>query len=292
MAINFYSTNDEFGEFSNFALFPITLKGVIWPTTEHYFQAQKFAGAPHEEAIRLAPSPSQAAKMGRQRSRPLRKDWEQVKDDIMRQAVLAKFQQHPSLQSLLLSTGNADIVEHTKNDAYWGDAGDGSGLNMLGRILMEIRDKLRAASATTQNPTRTIRQVSYLRHEFRHPPRKKKNPLLVFVYDVPHLGTCGIFPPFRLLNEILRSGGSDGGMSPGAAWLPFELTQAEYDDLIAALRNTPVSQLRRNARYARIQFRFDPSFDHLSDFKTWVEAVAQNHRARWHAEMHAGGFLK
>lgn len=140
--INFYRTNDPFGEFSNFAAFSIRLKGVVWPTSEHYFQAQKFAGTPHEEAVRLASSPMMAAKMGRERSRPLREDWETVKDDIMREAVLAKFEQHPSLRSLLLSTGDAQIVEHTRNDAHWGDGGDGSGLNMLGHILMEVRQRL------------------------------------------------------------------------------------------------------------------------------------------------------
>jgi ribA/ribD-fused uncharacterized protein len=141
--IGFYRVSDPFGEFSNFAGFPFSLKGVVWPTSEHYFQAQKFAGTKHEEAVRLAASPMAAAKMGRDRSRPLRTDWEAVKDDLMREAVRAKFQQHPSLQSLLLSTGNAEIIEHTANDSYWGDGGDGSGKNMLGRILMEFRDELR-----------------------------------------------------------------------------------------------------------------------------------------------------
>lgn len=140
--INFYRTGEPYGEFSNFAAFPITLKGVAWPTAEHYFQAQKFAGTSHEEEVRIADSPMTCAKMGRERSRPLRPDWESVKDDIMREAVLAKFQQHPKLLSLLLSTGNAALVEHTKNDSYWGDGGDGSGKNMLGRILEEIRQQL------------------------------------------------------------------------------------------------------------------------------------------------------
>jgi ribA/ribD-fused uncharacterized protein len=141
-AIKFYRTSDAYGEFSNFAAFPIHLKGVEWPTTEHYFQAQKFAGTPHEEMVRLADSPMTAAKMGRERSRPLRPDWESVKDDIMREAVLAKFQQHASLRTLLLSTDDAEIIEHTRNDAYWGDGGDGSGGNMLGRILMEVRSRI------------------------------------------------------------------------------------------------------------------------------------------------------
>lgn len=140
--VKFYRTGDAYGEFSNFAAFPIRLNGVEWPTTEHYFQAQKFTGTPHEEAIRVADSPMTAAKMGRDRSRPLRSDWDAVKDDIMREAVLAKFEQHPALRDLLLSTGNAELVEHTKGDAYWGDSGDGSGLNKLGRILMEVRKRL------------------------------------------------------------------------------------------------------------------------------------------------------
>lgn len=140
--IKFHRTGDAYGEFSNFAAFPILLKDVEWATTEHYFQAQKFAGTPHEEAVRLADSPMAAAKMGRERSRPLRSDWESVKDDVMREAVLAKFEQHPKLLGLLLSTGDAEIIEHTENDAYWGDGGDGSGKNMLGRILVEVRQRL------------------------------------------------------------------------------------------------------------------------------------------------------
>jgi ribA/ribD-fused uncharacterized protein len=142
--IHFYSTADAFGEFSNFAPYPILVGGKVWPTAEHYFQAQKFAGTEHEEAIRLTRSPMIAARMGRSRARPLRPDWEAVKDDHMRTAVRAKFEQHPDLRALLLGTGEATIVEHTRKDSYWGDGGDGSGRNMLGRILMEVRAELRA----------------------------------------------------------------------------------------------------------------------------------------------------
>jgi ribA/ribD-fused uncharacterized protein len=141
--INFYSTADEFGEFSNFAAYPISLKGKTWPTSEHYFQAQKFAGEPDEQEIRKANSPMLAARMGRDRKRPLRRDWESVKVAIMREAVMAKFTQHADLRELLLSTGEAKIVEHTSNDDYWGDGGNGSGKNKLGQILMEVRKLLR-----------------------------------------------------------------------------------------------------------------------------------------------------
>jgi len=142
--INFYSVGDEFGEFSNFAPFPVRIDGKRWPTSEHYFQAQKFDGDEHLEAIRKAKSPMIAARMGRSRKRPLRKDWESVKVSIMRKAVLAKFNQHENLCEVLLSTGNAKIVEHTTNDSYWGDGGNGSGKNMLGQILMQVRKQLRS----------------------------------------------------------------------------------------------------------------------------------------------------
>jgi ribA/ribD-fused uncharacterized protein len=144
--INFYRTGDEYGCFSNFSAHPVEIRGRLWPTSEHFFQAQKFAGTEHEEAIRGAKSPMIAARMGRNRSKPIRPDWEQVKDDLMREAVLAKFSQHPDLREILLATGDALIVEHTENDSYWGDGGDGSGVNMLGRILVEVRAALRGSN--------------------------------------------------------------------------------------------------------------------------------------------------
>ena len=141
--INFYHLGEPYGEFSNFARFPVRMQGKTWPTSEHYFQAQKYAGQPREEEIRQAKTPRIAANMGRDRAHNLRPDWESVKDRVMREVVLAKFTQHPQLRELLLSTGDATLVEHTENDSYWGDGGDGRGRNMLGRILMSVRDELR-----------------------------------------------------------------------------------------------------------------------------------------------------
>jgi hypothetical protein len=150
--IHFYRLDDEYGQFSNFAPFPIKLQGKIWPTSEHYFQAQKFAGTEHEEAIRRAKSPMLAARMGRSRSRPLRPDWETVKDAVMRAAVQAKFTQYPELRALLLSTEDALLVEHTHKDRYWGDGGDGQGQNRLGQILMDVRASLQEEARGTDQP--------------------------------------------------------------------------------------------------------------------------------------------
>ncbi len=140
--ILFYGTKDFYGCFSNFSPHWIKLDSQSWPTSEHYFQAQKFVGTPHEDAIRLASSPKQAAQMGRDRKRPLRADWEDVKDDVMRRAVRAKFEQHEEIRQILLGTGDAEIIENAPGDYYWGIGTRGDGKNMLGIILMEVRAEL------------------------------------------------------------------------------------------------------------------------------------------------------
>ena len=140
--IEFYSVNGEFGEFSNFAAYPVTIDGKLWPTAEHYFQAMKFESKHDREEIRSVKSPMEAARKGRDRRRKLRKNWNSIKDKVMRDAVLHKFTQHQELKKMLLATGTARLVEHTENDSYWGDGGDGSGKNMLGKILMEVRQRL------------------------------------------------------------------------------------------------------------------------------------------------------
>jgi len=119
------------------------MNNVQYATSEHYFQAQKFVGTKVEETVKQAASPAEAASLGRNRSFPLRRDWEQVKDSIMEQVVYAKFTQHKNLTALLLSTGAATLIEHTTNDSYWADGGDGSGKNMLGIILMKLRQRIR-----------------------------------------------------------------------------------------------------------------------------------------------------
>ncbi len=148
--IRFYRVNEAYGEFSNFAPYPVKVRGRTWPTTEHFFQAQKFAGSEHEEVVRKAGSPMIAAHLGRSRKLPLRKDWESAKDNVMREALRAKFTQHAELRALLLGTEDATLVEHAEKDRYWGDGGDGTGKNRLGQLLMELRAELRREHANSQ----------------------------------------------------------------------------------------------------------------------------------------------
>lgn len=143
--ILFYSSGETpYGVFSNFLKkHPIEIKGKVWPSSEHYYQAQKFVGTEHEEFVRLVKTPREAADMGRERNRPLRTDWDEIKNDVMREAIYAKFTQYSYLKDILLASGNDEIVEHTTNDNYWADGGDGSGQNWLGKLLMELRENFK-----------------------------------------------------------------------------------------------------------------------------------------------------
>ena len=143
--IRFYSTRDlPHGCFSNFSQHALVAKGLRWATSEHYFQAMKFF--PHSptdvDAVQRSRTAAAAAAIGRDRSRPIRKDWDAVKDDIMYDTIMLKFTQNPDIQAVLLQTDGHPLVEHTDKDAYWGDGGDGSGRNKLGITLMGVRDAL------------------------------------------------------------------------------------------------------------------------------------------------------
>ena len=150
VAIYFYKVDDPYGCFSNFSPHPIHLDGISWPTVEHYYQSQKFVGTEDEDlirAIRAAITPREAAALGRAIAHQVRLDWEQVKPQIMREAVLTKFLTHPDIQTILLSTGEQLIVEDSPTDYYWGCGFDKTGQNQLGKILMSIRHQIRLGLA-------------------------------------------------------------------------------------------------------------------------------------------------
>ena len=103
----------------------------------------KFNDSVYAEKIRKAKTPNIAAKLRRDRTQKLKPGWDRMRIEVMCTAVRAKFSQHEHLKILLLFTGNQEIIEHTYNDDFWGDGGNGKGQNWLGRILMGIRENLR-----------------------------------------------------------------------------------------------------------------------------------------------------
>jgi len=107
------------------------------------YQAAKCADP--EEARRFSGMrPGDAKRFGRRVK--LRKDWESVKIQVMREFVFQKFKEHLSLRIQLLATGEAELIEGNHwGDKFWGKTEDGfgGGSNYLGRILMEVRETLK-----------------------------------------------------------------------------------------------------------------------------------------------------
>ena len=165
--IKFYGRYEDYYEFTNFYHHPVRIDGHMWPTTEHYFQAQKFVGTPYYDHIRKLPFPRDAFSVSRDpvASWWVRGDWNRVKEDVMLKALREKFK-NDRLKDLLVGTGKKKLVEHTANDSYWGDGGDGSGLNRLGELLMRVRDEIRRSKSRKkgdkENPVpKMIRSISF-----------------------------------------------------------------------------------------------------------------------------------
>jgi len=140
--IFFYKQSGPYGCFSNFSSHSVYLKDKVWPTAEHYFQAQKFVGTIYEEDIRKLSNPKQARTEGRDRRKPIRNDWNSIRGTLMREVVFAKFTQHRKIRNILLNTEDAVIIQKT-NDLHWGFGKEGRGKNQLGKILMSVRDEIR-----------------------------------------------------------------------------------------------------------------------------------------------------
>ena len=141
--IEFNSKSAEYTELSNFHLSSFLLEGKMWPTVEHYFQAQKFPADPElQERVRAAKTSLGAKRLGQTKTAAFRADWDTVKDEVMYTGIKAKFQQNPLLASLLLDTGAAWLIEKAPRDSYWGSGPNGCGKNKTGHIIMRVRREL------------------------------------------------------------------------------------------------------------------------------------------------------
>lgn len=130
---------------SNFYEAEVRYNHITYPHNESAFQAQKT----HDEKVRKIfkkLTPNEAKRLGK--TIYLRQDWNKVKDNIMYEICLAKFQQNPELKQKLLETGNKELIEGNMwHDKYWGIYKN-QGKNKLGKILMKVREEIREQKPT------------------------------------------------------------------------------------------------------------------------------------------------
>lgn len=148
----FHKTKDELGGLSNMAGgFPLVVAGAQILTSEALYQACRFPHRPDVQQLIIAQASPMAAKM---KSKPHRADtrsgWDDNRVAIMRWCLRVKLAQHPErFGRLLLATGDRPVVEQSRRDAFWGakpmDEETLVGQNVLGRLLTELREELRAS---------------------------------------------------------------------------------------------------------------------------------------------------
>ncbi len=137
----------EFAFLSNFSHSLILHEGIVYPTVEHFFQAMKTLIPAEREAIAAAPTPGIAKRMGRKVN--LRPDWETIKVDVMRTGLRLKFSDYELAQKLL-ATGDKYLIEgNVWHDNTWGSCNCAKcastpGRNLLGQLLMEVREEVRS----------------------------------------------------------------------------------------------------------------------------------------------------
>lgn len=144
----FYHEYEPDGELCNYFERDILIDGVTWKAVEHYYQAQKTLDPEYQEKIRNASSPGEAKALGNSPECIVRSDWDTWKIIAMRRALFYKFIQHSDLRNHLLNTGNLILHENSMEDYYWGLGAKRTGLSMLGKLLMALREELRVYQAS------------------------------------------------------------------------------------------------------------------------------------------------
>lgn len=183
--VYFYNKGRIYYELSNFYPSKITIDEKVYPSVEHYYQSQKFvyksnSSKEYKEYVNIIMKQTTSGKafyLGRRIKRKQYKwmnplndiidkysveidpNWEKKKIDIMKKGIHAKFTQIPLLRKVLSSTYKGDIYEDSPRDSFWGLGSDGKGKNMLGKLLVELRNEV-----INKNPKIFVVAVYHVRY--------------------------------------------------------------------------------------------------------------------------------
>lgn len=144
--IYFSKLKQPYGEFSNFYPSSMSIGSKDYETVEHYYQSKKFEGTKYEEIIRTQRSPMKAKQVAysEEAKKYFINRWDdETKLLVMGKALRVKFN-IPRFKNILLSSGTSEIIEYSNRDYFWGRGDDGAGANMLGKLLMELREQIKS----------------------------------------------------------------------------------------------------------------------------------------------------
>lgn len=153
--ILFYRERDEYGYFSNFYKANITINGHTFFCNEQYIMYSKamlFGDSITANLILACKSQPGIKSLGRQVKNFKEDVWVANREQIADTCNLAKFTQHPNLKKLIFETGEAELAEAAEHDRIWGigcntlvgqDKSKWNGLNILGKSLMNVREKIK-----------------------------------------------------------------------------------------------------------------------------------------------------
>lgn len=141
--IGFYPR--EFFVFDNFSSFRVLVDGVLYCTVEHAYQAIKFLETAPEIAKQITEcySAHEAQKIAYANKDKQRKDWDDIKLQVMEKLLRLKLEQNPYVKKKLLLTGDLRICEDSPKDSFWGIGKNRDGRNELGKLWMKLREEVK-----------------------------------------------------------------------------------------------------------------------------------------------------
>lgn len=141
MTIKFYRVKEQYGFLGNFYPSRMFIYGLWWNWVEAPYQSKKTFDLDEQQLIWKATKAMDSRIIGQ--TVKIRPDWDEIKRQVMKECVTAKFLQHPVLRKQLMDTGTEILIEDSPVDWYWGCGKDGTGQNVLGQVLMEVRTELK-----------------------------------------------------------------------------------------------------------------------------------------------------
>lgn len=141
--IKFYRANGkDYGFLSNLYKESLVFEDITFPTAEHAYQYGKFSDEDVRDWAMKAPKPHLLAILAHGLfSWDIVKNWSKIKIIRMFEVLKVKFSE-PELREKLLATDNAILIEDSKTDSFWGIGKSGKGKNMLGKLLMKLREEI------------------------------------------------------------------------------------------------------------------------------------------------------